>query len=134
MSIAVNDFEHTLDSLCGVNAQFELRNVFAWFESKDKNKDNDDNEKKQLGYKYQVKNRDLAVKFDVKVESETPIISALDLRKSPTRINVTFTNTRASFYGNSLYDCELSAFAEKIAIVGVSEKEQDDNFRLPTKK
>jgi len=125
-----DDFNFTLDSLFGANAQFQLKKASIWYEYDDDKKQTTDT---QLGYKYQVIHRENVVKFDVKVDSKTPIISVSDLRRARNPIFVTFTNTSVSFYGKSLYDCDLSVFAEEITIVGTDDKVQTEKFKLNAK-
>lgn len=113
MALQVSDFDFTLDSLFGANAQFQLKKVSEWREFGEGNQNED---KKLLGYKYQVANLDLVVKFTVKVESPTPVVSNDEVQKSPNPIYISFTNSRAVFYGKSLYDCDISVTAEKAII------------------
>ena len=128
--LSVGDFNYTLESLCGVGTQFRLKKVSPLHEyietdevdkkgAKKKKKGNKNNKKgEQIGFKYSVVASEIGVKFDVKVEGDTvPIIENTDIKKSANPILVTFEDTYASFYGDSLWVCNLSVTAGKIKLV-----------------
>jgi len=117
MGLRVNDFKYTLDGLFGANAQLQLKQVSPWYAYDENNKSS---EKKQLGYKYLMAELEHVVKFTVKVEGEIPVISNEELQKTSSPVYASFVNSKVSFYGNSLYDCDLSVTAEKILIKGKS--------------
>jgi hypothetical protein len=116
MSLSLNDFAFSLETLFGNNPRFLLKKVAPWYEFDEIQS----NPKKQLGHKYTVANMELVVKITVKVADNQPVISNEDLLKNPTPVYVTFNGSRASFYGRSLYDCDLSVTAEKAVIVPVA--------------
>jgi hypothetical protein len=111
MSIA--DFDFTLESLFGANTQYQLKKVSEWREFDESRAPED---KKVLGFKYQVAELDQVVKFVVKVAEASPVITNEDLQKSASPVFVTFANSRAKIYGKGLYDCDLSVTAEKAII------------------
>jgi hypothetical protein len=127
--MSVNDFPHSLESLCGEGTLFKLKSVAAWFEynevldEKGEPKLNEKGEKitvkgEQLGFKYTVVDCDLVVKFTVKIRGGTaPIIENATVRKTKESIMVKFGESSASFYGDNLYSCSLSVEAESVAIV-----------------
>jgi|GEM_PF-3259645 len=112
----INDFMFTLDSLFGMGKTYRLKKVAPWFEYTE---ESDGKKKKgeQLGYTYTVVETDIVAKFTVKVGGTEPIIENAAIKKSANPIEVTFENTEATFYGERLYDCKLTAIAEKIALV-----------------
>jgi hypothetical protein len=119
MGLSLGDFNFSLDTLFGMTTQFKLLKVTEWREF-DEGKQTGD--KKLLGHKYQVADLEKVVKFNVKVEGATPVITNEDVLKATAPIFVTFTKTRASFYGKSLYDCDISVTAESVVIKGKSQQ------------
>jgi hypothetical protein len=142
--MSVNDFPHTLESLCGEGTLFKLKSVAPWHEyndvldEKDEPKFGDDGKKitvkgKCIGCKYTVVDCNLAVKFVVKIGGSTsPIIENVTIRKTKEPIMVEVGEHYASFYGNSLYDCDLGVEAESITIVSPSSLATKPSIPKPT--
>jgi hypothetical protein len=112
MGISINDFSHNLKSLFGDNPKLELLKVADWREFTENSRDKG----AKLGYKYQVVSREYVVKFNVKVAQDKPVITSEELEKTPAPVLVSFGDSKVSFYGESLYNCDLSVTAESIKI------------------
>lgn len=109
MSVSVNEFEFALESLFGNDTQYKLLKVKPW-------RDYDSSDKKQVGYKYQVLELERGIRLDVKVTGDIPAIKNEDLLKAAAPVFVTFVGSRASFYGDSLWKCDITVQADRCVI------------------
>lgn len=117
----INDFMFTLAMLFGDKKLFRLLKVAEWYEYL-KTSDGKGQKGEKLGYKYTVVNDELVIKFDVKVKENLPVIDNESIRKSSTPIMVMFGESQVTFYGNSLWDCKLSAESETITVISTATK------------
>jgi hypothetical protein len=108
MGFNINDFKFNLERLFGEGAKFPLLKVAKW---------EDNVTKAQVGFKYNVASEEFFAKFSVKIGENKPVITNEELMKSESRVYVTFTNTVVTFYGDSVFNADISVTAAKAAIV-----------------
>jgi len=113
MGLSVNEFNHTLNSLFGEKKQFKLLKVSEW---RDFDGDDRDIDRRLLGYKYLVADLDMIIKFHIKIEGDTPIITNEEVQSTEVPISVCCPDSIVKFHGPSLFNCDISVTAKKIVL------------------